>query len=428
VIASPAKIRRSEHGHQPCVLVVASPVWEESAAKILHGIALYQREHSPWEVQWDNQGLSLSDAGWFKRQPWDGVISRHTNALQIDACRRLGIPLVDVNNAEAIPGIPNVVLDNHAVGQLGGEHFIDRGFRHFAFCGFGSEAWSCQRRDGFRDAITTFGQECLLLDRNYPGTYTGGCTPQWQADEIDVIARWLLTLPKPAGIMCCNDFRALQVLNAVRHAGLRVPEDVAVLGANDDEARCELANPPLSSVATNHLRSGHLAAEVLDHLMRGKPIDGLRLTVEPNEVIARQSTDLLAVADKKIAAAARFIRLHACEGLTVDAVCRHAGIARTQLEEKFRKFFGRSPNTEIRRVQLNRIRQLLQDTDLPLDAISELTGFKHPEYLIVFFKRAVGESPGRFRRKIRFQASLVTVPTRPTAAVSAPALASAPAS
>jgi len=133
-------------------------------------------------------------------------------------------------------------------------------------------------------------------------------------------------------------------------------------------------------------------------------------------------------ADAGGTAAARFIRQNACEGLTVDAVCRHAGLARTQLEEKFRKFFGRSPNTEIRRVQLNRIRQLLQDTDLPLDAISELTGFKHPEYLIVFFKRAVGESPGRFRRKIRFQASLVTVPTRPTAAVSAPALASAPAS
>jgi LacI family transcriptional regulator len=395
---------------------VASPIWEESSAKILHGIALYQREHTPWEVQWDNQGHSLSDASWFKRQPWDGVISRHTNALQVDACRRLGLPLVDVNNAESLPGVPNVILDNFSVGQIGGEHFIDRGFRHFAFCGFGNEPWSGERRDGYRDAVSTFGQESLLFERNYPGTYTGGCTPQWQAEQIDEIARWLLILPKPIGIMCCNDFRALQVLNAARMAGLRVPEDVAVLGANDDEARCELANPPLSSVATNHLRSGYVAAEALERLMLGRSLAGLNLTVEPIEVVARQSTDLLAVNDKKIAAAARYIRLHACEGLTVDLVCRHAGIARTQLEEKFRKFFGRSPNTEIRRVQLNRIRQLLQDTDLPLDTISELTGFKHPEYLIVFFKRATGESPGRYRRKLRFQASLTPFADRSEAA------------
>jgi LacI family transcriptional regulator len=385
--------------------VVASPIWEESASKILHGIALYQREHNPWEVQWDNEGLSLADDSWFRRQPWEGVISRHTNALQVEACRRLGIPLVDVNNVEAFPNVPNVELDNVAIGQLGGEHFIDRGFRHFAFCGFGNETWSGDRRNGFRDAITTFGRECIVFERDYPGTYTGGCTLQWQSEEIDHIARWLLGLPKPIGIMSCNDFRALQVLNAARHAGLRVPEDVAVLGANDDEARCELANPPLSSVATNHLRSGYVAAQVLDCLMKKRPLTGLTLTVEPIEVIARQSTDLLAVADRKIATAARYIRQHACEGLTVDAVCRHAGIARTQLEEKFRKFFGRSPNTEIRRVQLGRIRQLLQETDLPLEAISELTGFKHPEYLIVFFKRATGESPGRYRRNFRFQAS-----------------------
>lgn len=421
------KNRPSPAGLQRCVLVVAHPVWEESAPRLLHGIALYQREHTPWEVHWDNLGQSLADADWFKRQPWDGVISRHTNALQVESCRRLGIPLVDVNNSEALAGVPNVVLDNFAVGQLGGEHFIDRGFRDFAFCGFGNEAWSCERRDGFRDAISTFGRSSTVFDRDYPGTYTGGCTPQWQAEEIDHIARWLLTLPKPVGIMCCNDFRALQVLHAARHASLRVPEDIAVLGANDDEARCELANPPLSSVATNHLRSGYLAAEALDRLMSRRPLDGLSLVVEPIEVIARQSTDLLAVSDRKVATAARFIRQKACEGLTVDAVCRHAGIARTQLEEKFRKYFGRSPNSEIRRVQLMRIRQLLQETDLPLDAISELTGFKHPEYLIVFFKRATGESPGRFRRKMRFQARLgetVSCPPRS----SAPSGASAPAS
>ena len=391
---------RAMKSGRPCVLVVASPIWEESAAKILKGIVQYQRDHDLWEVHWDNHGSSVFDPGWFTRQPWAGVISRHTNALQVDCCRKLRIPIIDVNNAEAIPGVPNVVLHNQSVGRLGCEHFIERGFRHFAYCGFGNESWSCTRRDGFMEAVSAFGKECARLESNYPGTYTGGCTPKWENDEIEHIAEWLRTLPKPIGVMSCNDFRALQVLHAAQHAGLRVPEDVAVLGANDDDARCELANPPLSSVATNHFRSGYVAAEALDSLMNRRPLDRLNLVVEPIEVITRQSTDVIAVGDPHIVKAVTYIRENACRGTSVDAVCRHTGIARTQMEVKFRKYFARSPQSEIRRVQLNRIRQLLQDTDLPLETISELTGFKHPEYLIVFFKREMGESPGRYRRSL----------------------------
>ena len=392
---------RAHASGMPCVLVVASPIWEESAGRILKGIAKYQREHSPWEVHWDYHGSSVFDTGWFTRQPWTGVISRHTNALQVDSCRKLGIPIVDVNNAEQIPGVPNVVLRNCVVGRLGGEHFIERGFRNFAFCGFSNEPWSCERRKGFVEVVRLFGRDCALLDRDYPGTYTGGCTPKWESEEIASIARWLDGLPKPVGVMSCNDFRALQVLYAAQHLGVRVPEEVAVLGANDDEARCELANPPLSSVATNHLRSGYVAAEALDCLMGQRPLDTSILTINPVEVVTRQSTDILAVDDPKIAKAVHFIQQNACRGTNVDSVCRHAGIARTQLEEKFRKFFARTPQSEIRRIQLARVRQLLQDTDLPLDSISELCGFKHPEYLIVFFKREMGVSPGRFRRGLR---------------------------
>jgi LacI family transcriptional regulator len=381
--------------------VVASPIWEESATRILKGIARYQREHSPWEVHWDYQGASVFDTGWFTRQPWRGVISRHTNSLQVESCRKLGIPIVDVNNAEPIPGVPNVVLQNHAVGRLGGEHFIERGFRNFAFCGFHNERWSCERRSGFVEAVRGFGRECALLEREYPGTYAGGCTPKWETEEIESIARWLAALPKPVGVMSCNDYRATQVLFAAQHMGSRVPEDVAVLGANDDEARCELANPPLSSVATNHLRSGYVAAEALDCLMNQRPLGRGILAVSPVEVVTRQSTDILAVDDPKIAKAVHFIQQNACRGTRVDAVCRHAGIARTQLEEKFRKYFARTPQSEIRRIQLARVRQLLQDTDLPLDSVAELCGFRHPEYLIVFFKREMGVSPGRFRRGLR---------------------------
>lgn len=384
------------------VLIVASPIWEESAAKILKGVAQYQRGENPWDTYWDNEGLSLEDPSWFESGRWDGVISRHTNELQVRSCANAGIPLVDVNNAQPFADVPNVALDNTAVGRLGGEHFIDRGLRHFAFCGFANLPWSCERCAGFRDALVTIGLSSAIFETVYPNYYAQEVTPGWHSAEIAAIAAWLVSLPKPVGVMACNDFRALDVLRAARDAGLRVPEEVAVLGANNDEARCELAIPPLSSVVTNHLRSGYLAAEALDRLMHGRPLEGLDLCVDPVEVITRHSTDVLAVDDRRVSAAARFIQQNACRGVTVDEVCRHAGIARTQLEEKFRRHFARSPQAEIRRVQLGKIKQLLQDTDLTLNAIADLTGFAHPEYMIVFFKRATGESPGRYRRKLRF--------------------------
>lgn len=400
--ARPAPAAGRSSGQRRRVLAVVSPIWEESAARLLKGIALYQREHEAWDVHWDNEGLSIVDPNWLTRERWDGVISRHTNELQVRACARLGLPLVDVNDVETYPGVINVALDNEAVGQLGGEHFIDRGFQNFGFCGFGNEPWARARGEGFREAVAAVGRHSTVFELDYPGTYGRGITPQWHGEQITAIAGWLKQLPRPIGIMACNDFRALHVLQAARQAGLRVPEDIAVLGANDDEARCELATPPLSSVATNHQRSGYLAAAALDCLLASRGTADMDLLVEPLGVVTRQSSDVLAVDDPRVAHAVRLIHQNACQGLTVDQLCRQVGAARTQLEQRFRRYFSRSPQAEIRRVQLERIQQLLRETDLPLRAIADLTGFAHEEYMIVFFKRAMGLPPGRYRRNLRF--------------------------
>lgn len=388
------------------VLIVVSPIWEESAVKILTGIARCQRKFGGWEIQLDNEGLSLKDESWYTKQKWDGVISRHVNAFQVEMCRRLGCPLVDVNNARPFAGVPNVALNNVAIGQLGGEHLIDRGFSQFGFCGYSNLEWSLDRRKGFSEALAVTGRSCKVLESEHPVYESWHCTPDWQTREQEAIAAWLTAMPKPVGVMACNDFLALSVIAAAAHAGLRVPEDVAVLGANDDTIRCEMSHPPLSSVASSHVLSGYRAAEILELLMSGQSIEGMDLVVDPDEVVTRQSTDILAVEDKRIAAAVRFISQNACKGITVGDVLKHAGMARTQLEEKFRQCFGRSPQAEIRRVQLARIRNLLLTTDLPLRAISEIAGFAHPEYMIVFFKREVGESPGRYRRRASVSRSI----------------------
>jgi LacI family transcriptional regulator len=383
------------------VLLAVSPILEESCAKILKGIAQWQKLHGDWDTFWDNEIQSTRDASWYAAGRWDGVISRHTSALQVEACARYGVPLIDVNNARPFPGVPNVALNNVAVGQLGGEHFIDRGFVNYGFCGYGNEVWAADRRDGFREAVAAVGRACSVCENEFPGYHPGADTPEWRADDVARIAFWLHESPKPLGVMACNDYKAIRVVQAAGRARLRVPEDVAVLGANDDEVRCELSNPPLSSVGTNHLQSGFRAAEALARMMDGGGLDGFDLVVDPAGVVSRHSTDILAVPDRKLAAAVRFIQQNACAGVTVDAVGRHAGLARTQLEQKFRRYFGRSPQAEIRRVQVVRIRQLLHETDLPLRTVAELVGIPSAEYLTVFFKRETGETPGRYRRRAR---------------------------
>ena len=173
--------------------------------------------------------------------------------------------------------------------------------------------------------------------------YPGDLTPEWDAAEVRRLARWLATLPKPVGIMCCNDLRALQLLEAAQSAGALVPEEVAVLGANNDTVRCQLASPPLSSVATNPFQSGYRGAEILDHLMSGRTIPDQDLRLDPVEVVTRQSTDVLAIHDRNVAAALGYIRAHACEGITVAEIVRHAAAARSQLDASFAAIWAGRP-------------------------------------------------------------------------------------
>jgi len=162
--------------------------------------------------------------------------------------------------------------------------------------------------------------------------------------------------------------------------------------------RCELSSPPLTSVAPGAYQAGFRAAEHLARRLADRCTPVCDLRIEPAGIVARRSTDVLAIPDRAVAAAVRYIAEHACEGLTVPEVLPHAAVSRAQLEKKFRQHLGRSPQAEIRRVQVARIRQLLADTDLPLKSIAELTGFDYMEYMCVVFRRLTGETPGTYRR------------------------------
>jgi LacI family transcriptional regulator len=381
---------------RPQVLLVFLTRFEESMA-MLKGVVHYERTHQIWAAFHDDQARAETEPHWLRDKKWHGVISRHTTPGLVQVCAELKIPLVDLNDIPVYPGVPKIRPDNVSLGHLGAEHFLERGHRHFGFSGFSNYEWSCERREGFIEALKLAGRECDVFDVTYPGDLT----PVWDVEQISMLANWLKRLPKPVGVMGCMDLRAQQIISAAQDSGILIPEEVAVLGVNNDPIRCELAYPPLSSVAPNAFQSGYRAAEVLADMLAGRKVKDLDQRIEPLGVVTRPSSDVLAIDDRNLATALSFIREKACHGITVDQVVKHAFASRSQLEKKFRRHVGRSPQAEIRRVQVAKIRQLLFETDFPLKKIAELTGFEHVEYMCVLFKRLNGESPGVYRKKMQ---------------------------
>lgn len=367
----------------------------EENVRILNAIGDYNRLHLHWTAFVDDQAIAQQSAEWLLRKEWAGIICKHTAPDLLTRARDRGIPCVDCSDdPRAIDGVPKVRPDNIAIGHAGAEHFIEKGYVHFGFCGFSSEAWACTRRDGFVEAVRLVGGNPYIFEDRWPKA----SNPLWEDDEEHHIREWLQDLPKPVAVMGCNDMRALQVVNACRLVDLQIPEEVAVIGANNDTVRCELSQPQLSSIATNARLYGQLAARTLADLMQGQEPEETDILIPPMDPITRRSTDGTAIDDPKVAQALSLIRDGACNGITVDSVVTRVGVSRSVLERRFRKYLGRSPQVEIRSFQVRRIRQLLLETDYGLVRIADLAGFDHPEYMCVVFKRITGKTPTEFRR------------------------------
>ncbi|ACB75077.1 XylR family transcriptional regulator [Opitutus terrae] len=381
---------------KPHVLLVFKTRYED-AAGMLRGVTHYERASNSWVAYLDDEGRAEIDPRWVRSKRWCGVISRHTTPTLARTCSELGIPLVDLSDAPPMPHVSKIRADNAALGQMGAEYFLERGYRHFAFCGYRDLGWSQERRTGFVEALGLAGHPCELFEVERPSDLA----PFWEGAEADALTLWVRGLPPRVAVMACSDLCAFQVMRAAEAAGVLVPEQMGVLGANNDPMRCELANPPISSVAANSFQAGYQAAQHLDELMAGRASGVIDVRIEPLGVVTRKSTDVVAVSDAVVSHALSYIREHACKGVSVDDVLRQVLVSRSKLESRFRRHVGRSPQAEIRRVQVMRIIQLLLETDLPLAEIAELTGFVHVEYMCVLFKRFTGESPGRYRRKHR---------------------------
>lgn len=376
------------------------------ARGLLAGIHRHVREHEPWTIFLPEHGRGTPPLPRLAAWRGDGVIARvETPAIAralATMIRRRTLPVIDVSAARLLPDIPYVETDDRAIAAAAAGHFLDRQFRHFAFVGDVRFRWSENRRKGFAAVLGARGLAVHEFTRT-PARPRGKAsqTPTDRPDDDEAIERWLRELPKPVAVFACYDIRGRQVLDACRRARLDVPDQVAVLGVDDDELLCGLSAPPLSSVIPDAVGAGRLAAELLDRLMRGERLARDEWLLPPLGITARQSTDALAIDDALVVAAVRFIREHACRGIRVAHVVAALETSRRVLEHRFTRRLGHTPHEEIARVQFRRLEQLLRETDLPLATVAERCGFRHPEYMTVAFTRRHGVPPSRWRQAAR---------------------------
>jgi len=286
-----------------------------------------------------------------------------------------------------------VHTDNAAVGRLAAGHLLDKGLRNFAYCGKALPLHSCQRRDAFVAEIAKAGFSCSIFEEDL------SFVPSTEEQEKP-LRQWLKSLPKPIGMMCWYDFWAMSVQHVCRHAHIRIPYEIALIGVGNDELVCRQCAVPITSINVCPTNIGFKAVELLDRMIRTRYRPREHVLLPPGNVIARQSTDILAVDDPDMIEAMRFIQANADKPILVRDVLREVPVSRRALEVQFHKLFGRSPRQQIQHAHVERAKMLLEKHDLNLSAVAERCGFKTLPAFVRTFKRLTHCTPGRYRRQL----------------------------
>lgn len=365
---------------------------------MLRGIMHYARQHGPWQFYLTPGDLEQA-LPQMKHWGGTGIIARIETQEVADAIVASGLPAIGLDISQNVPidlpsdsRVSEVASDSYAAAVIAAEHLLERGLRCFAYVGDASRQWSRQREEGFCKRITAAGYIPFIY--KLP---EGTREQRWEMDQTH-LSKWIASLPKPVGIMACNDDRGRQVLDACSSANIMVPLEAAVVGVDNDDLLCELASPPLSSVALNAEAGGYRAAALLDKMMKGRVRKPTRLIVEPLYVVQRRSTDPSVVDDPDVAAALQFIQAHSAEQIKIDDIVSQLNVSRRMFEIKFRKTVGRSPHQELRHTRLLHSQRLLVETDMPIADIAVEAGFCSAAHLVNVFQQDLQMTPAQYRR------------------------------
>ena len=385
----------TEDKNQTRQIAVLVETDNSAGCRIIRGIANFADRHGCWNLMIDPRDHELRSClpvGW----QGDGIIARVSSRQALDSLEASGLPYVTVEDAcDLQPNAPSVINDEVKLAEMAFEHLLDRGFKQFGYFAPPSTLYSKARSEAFTRLIEERGFPC----HTYKPGYRAGRKLGWTEKQRRV-ERWINTLPRPIAVLTIDAHQARQLAEICHLADIRVPDDIAILAGSFDELMCDVSSPPLSSINVASERMGHEAARILDHLINNQPAPGEPVRVPPHGVNSRQSTDLLAIDDEEIVDALRYIRNHAHRGIVVEDILRQVPISRRSLEIQFRKFLGRSPAREIRRVQLERSRDLLTRRDLSITEVALSCGFANATRFGVAFKKDTGKTPHSYRKEV----------------------------
>jgi len=369
----------------------------------IQGILRYERLYGPWRLHIvegrrfeqpfrDTQALGVS-----------GIIAGTTLTELLEPVVQARVPTVLFDPLDPYADKDNplfrhstVTCDSVAVGRAGAEYLLEQGFGRFAFVGdIWNSNWSLKRQGGFADRLKAAGLPCEI----YP-VPSEAARGDWGVEQ-KAMAEWLAKLPKPVGIMASNDVRGRQILDTCLVADISVPDQVAVLGVDNDELICSTTNPPMSSILRDTEGSGYYAAQMLDHLMRGRGKRKESMLYGPLRVVGRQSTEKLQFMDRLAVKAVEFIRINAGIGMNVTDVVKHLKVSRRLAELRFRQAVGHSIHDELQGARLAQVRRLLQETELSVSEITEQCGYESESYLGLVFRKHFNMTMRQFRKTSR---------------------------
>lgn len=387
------------HSRSTKQVALAFPVAVPWMALCMRGIIDYAQQHGGWNLLASPptligaQEITLTTAclkGW----PGDGVIAFINDRQEANDSRRLDIPLVSLGGVLRDPRLPRVMVDNYAIGRLAADHLLQCGFRRLGFYGFRGPWYTAERRRGFTDRAAEAGIRCATLEQPVPSK----ARSSWQ-QRLAPLDRWLETLKPPLGIFAVHDYRARILVEECLRLGLDVPHEVAVIGVDNDTTVCDYCQPTLSSVSRNAWRHGYEAAALLDQLMAGNSPRTLEIVVPPDGVVARGSTDTIAVDDPHVRTAVHFMRDHLEEPLGVEQLLSRVSISRRLLEKRFQQFLQCTPHAYLCRLRVEKAKRLLASSkSLKIHSIAKACGFASQDRMRLVFLRLLGVTPQEYRK------------------------------
>lgn len=363
---------------------------------VLRGVMHYANLRNDWEFvmppTYSNSAQPIEKMG------VQGVISMLHTVSVVQRLRRAKIPFVNMartlsTELLAKHRVPTVLPDDRAIGQKALKYFWDRHFRSFGYYGHPTGVWSRIRGDAFVAACQEAG---------------GEVSAAYGVDEVP--GEWVASLPRPCAILACNDRYAWYVIDACRENGIKVPEEMIVLGVDNDPLLDEMCRPTISSVDLAAEQIGFEAARMMDQLLTNQPLAKSLIEIPPGEIITRNSTDSLSIDDELVAEAAGYIRQHAAEPIRVQDVLRELAIGRRNLERRFKKVLGRSLLDEIHQAHLERAKRLLRETNLDMPHVAEQSGFTSHVRFSTLFRDRLNSTPTAYRRRYRLGTSTAAKP------------------